>query len=88
MPQEKCDLNFTSNDDTQAHFQLTQRELQVLQYVTRGYTAKKIARQLDISFRTVEKHTLNIKTKLGCLSKGELIEESIRRGLLSMLFER
>lgn len=53
---------------------LTQRETDTTQHLMRGLTAKGIARVLNISSRTAEKHIDNIKAKLGVRSKSELIQ--------------
>lgn len=42
---------------------LTTREQQVLQHIAAGQSNKQIARDLDLSVRTVETHRLNIKRK-------------------------
>ena len=52
---------------------LSQRELQCLKLTLKGYTSKKIAQQLGISFRTVEEYLLNVRIKSGAGSKAELI---------------
>ncbi len=57
--------------------QLTQREMQCLQYTVKGFTAKEIAQQLGISFRTVEEYLTNIRIKAGANSKSELIKMTI-----------
>lgn len=53
--------------------QLTRRESDIVTQVKKGYTSKKIANQLDISNRTVEHHIENIKKKLNCIFKNDLI---------------
>jgi DNA-binding CsgD family transcriptional regulator len=53
---------------------LTQREVQCLKHVANGMTAKKIARILGISYRTVEVHIANIKSKLNCNNKSQIAE--------------
>lgn len=65
---------------------LTQRELDVLKYVIQGYTAKKIAIVLALSYRTVEAYIVTLKLKLRCATKGELIEVSIKTGLYKYFF--
>lgn len=64
---------------------LTKRETEVLRYVILGYTAKRVAIILNISYRTVETYIENIKFKLRCNSKGEIIEKAIKTGLLNLL---
>lgn len=54
--------------------QLTKREMDCLHYTVKGFTAKRIARALNISFRTVEEYLTNIRIKLGAASKAQLIE--------------
>jgi len=48
--------------------------MQCLQLTVKGYTAKKIAQQLGISYRTVEEYLNNIRIKAGANSKSALIE--------------
>lgn len=52
---------------------LPPREKQCLQLVCKGYTAKMIAKELDISFRTVECYLDTLKKRLGAQSRSELI---------------
>jgi len=48
-----------------AKFQdLTKRELQILEYVNRGYSTRKVADDLHISYETVRSHLKNIYQKL------------------------
>lgn len=53
---------------------LTQREKSVLYYVSKGYSAAETAAYLCLSKRTVEHYLENIKNKLNCFSKAELIQ--------------
>ncbi len=57
---------------------LTQREMQCLQLTIKGFTAKKIAKELGLSFRTIEEYMTNIRVKAGVNSKSELIEMVIQ----------
>jgi DNA-binding NarL/FixJ family response regulator len=52
---------------------LTSRELQCAYYLLEGMTAKGIASQLNISHRTIEAHIDNIKHKLSCKNKIQLV---------------
>lgn len=56
-----------------SQYALTKRESECLQYVSKYFSAKEIALKLGISHRTVEKHIDNIKMKLNCDKKSELI---------------
>jgi len=67
------------------NIKLTKRELEVLKYVVLGYTAKKIGKVLNISYRTVESYMNIIKTKLNCDTKGEMVGMVIKSGLIFKL---
>jgi DNA-binding NarL/FixJ family response regulator len=58
--------------------QLTVREQQVLRHIANGQSNKQIARELDLSVRTVETHRLNIKRKLGIEGQAELIRYAVQ----------
>lgn len=58
--------------------QLTVREQEVLRHIAAGQSNKQIARDLDLSVRTVETHRLNIKRKLGIEGQAELIKFAVQ----------
>ncbi|MEM6666336.1 MAG: response regulator transcription factor [Pseudomonadota bacterium] len=62
-------------------FGLTQREMEILRYLSEGFSNKEVARRLELSVRTVETHRLNIrkKTKAGTLS--DLVRIAKKLGL-------
>lgn len=55
---------------------LTHRESQVLLLVSKGLFAIQIAEYLQLSKRTVEHYIENVKNKLNCYSKAELIQKA------------
>jgi len=57
---------------------LTTREQEVLRHIANGESNKQIARELDLSVRTVETHRLNIKRKLGIEGQAELIKYAVQ----------
>ena len=59
---------------------LSQRQSECLHYLCRGATAKIIAQQLHISYRTVEAHVASIKTRFNCQNRYEMIEKAIQLG--------
>ncbi|EKO3467083.1 response regulator transcription factor [Vibrio fluvialis] len=61
---------------------LSRREEAVLKMVAQGYSSKKIASLLNISYRTVETHRQNIKHKLDIHSTAELAQYAIQHGML------
>lgn len=64
---------------------LSQRELECLFFLIRGKTTKSIAKYLNLSPRTVESYIEQIKFKLGCVKKEELIEMAIYKGYMNIL---
>ncbi|WP_338758675.1 response regulator transcription factor [Massilia sp. METH4] len=58
--------------------ELTAREQEVLRHIANGESNKQIARELDLSVRTVETHRLNIKRKLGIEGQAELIKFAVQ----------
>lgn len=61
---------------------LSRRELEVLQYLTRGMSKKEIARTMHISENTVHRHTTSLMTKLDIHDRVELARFAIREGLV------
>ncbi|MGE3919567.1 MAG: helix-turn-helix transcriptional regulator [Gammaproteobacteria bacterium] len=66
---------------------ITKREMDVLKQLLLGNTAKMIARELNISFRTVEGYIFSLKLKLGCHSKNHLIKLCVQLGLFKHFFQ-
>ena len=60
---------------------LTQRERQVMQGLVSGQSNKVIAREYDISPRTVEVYRANVMTKMQAGSLSELVRFAIRAGV-------
>ena len=66
-------------------YQLTEREVNVLQRLVEGDSYKLIAAHYDISISTVQKHIVHIYQKLHVNSKGEAITKALRDKLVSLL---
>jgi DNA-binding NarL/FixJ family response regulator len=64
------------------HDPLTPRELEILKLIAEAWTSDRIALELDISRRTVDRHRENILAKLGMRDRVELTRYAIRRGLV------
>lgn len=60
---------------------LSTREADCLYYLTRGMTAREISAELQLSRRTVESYIDNLKAKLNCRKKSELVRMAIQSGL-------
>jgi two-component system response regulator FixJ len=61
---------------------LTQRERQVMQGLVSGQSNKVIAREYDISPRTVEVYRANVMTKMQASHLSELVRFAIRAGMI------
>lgn len=74
-------------DDQDSHIhieELSAREQEVLAVAARGLKNKEIARELDISPRTVQVHLANIFSKLGVGSRTEATAYAIRCGWIDV----
>lgn len=72
-----CDLNTLLSQRKIEDVYITQQQIKCLKFALKGMTAKKIAAQLGISFRTVEHHFEILKHKLKVKSKPELLEKVV-----------
>lgn len=61
---------------------LSSREQVVLTHIANGYSSKEVARKLNISFRTVEAHRRNIKTKLNTETLADMVRYALQHGLI------
>lgn len=63
---------------------LTRRESEILEYVTLGLSAKEVARHIDISPRTVERHVENVRLKLRARNRTHMVACAVQAGLLKV----
>lgn len=63
---------------------LSQRQLQVLQYLAEGLKQSEIARRIGISPRTVSAHINSIKARLGVRTTAQTIGRAAALGLVRM----
>ena len=66
----------------QSPVRLTRRQLQVLQCIVKGMTAKQIARQLGLHPNTTAMHIANLKKRLGAETLAQSVERAASMGLL------
>jgi DNA-binding NarL/FixJ family response regulator len=64
------------------HFDLTQREVEILNFLVEGMDNKAIAEKLFISVQTVRNHIRHIYEKLQVHSKSQAVVKAIREGLV------
>ena len=62
---------------------LSERELEVLQFVAQGLTNQEIASRLFLSLNTVKVHTRNIHGKLGVHSRTQAVARARTLGILA-----
>lgn len=60
---------------------LTARELQVLRLVAAGSTNKEIASALGVAVSTLERHLVNLYTKIGAGGRADVIAYALRHRL-------
>ena len=60
---------------------LTPREIEVLRLIAKGYTNGQVAKELNLSVRTVESHRANLMGKLELRSRVELVRYAMEHGL-------
>jgi two-component system, NarL family, response regulator LiaR len=63
---------------------LTEREVEILQAITKGMTNQQLADNLHISVRTVEAHKSNIMKKLKINSTAELVVYAIKHKIVKI----
>ncbi len=77
-------LAFEEADSEPSAPQLTERELEVITALARGRVNKQIARDLDISEKTVRNHISNIYKKLHVYDRTQAVLYAIREGLIDV----
>jgi two-component system response regulator NreC len=61
---------------------LSPREIEVLRLIVQGYTNHQVARELNISVRTVESHRANLMGKLNIRTRVELVRYARSSGIV------
>lgn len=70
------------------NIKLSARELECLFYLVRGKTSADIAECMRLSKRTVESYIDNIKIKMNCPTKADLIEKAIHNNFIDFIPEK
>ena len=66
----------------------TQRECQCAELVLEGHTAKRIARMLGLSNRTIEYYLHNMKQKLRCKTRLQLVSTLIQTDFIEKFIDK
>jgi DNA-binding NarL/FixJ family response regulator len=72
----------SAHDDPGRRWDLTLREIEVLECLHEGLRNADIASNLDISTRTVETHVSSIISKLGARTRTEAVRQAVLNGLI------
>jgi two-component system response regulator NreC len=62
---------------------LSNRELQVLRLVARGYSSRQIAKQILVGVKTVETYRSRFAQKLGLRTRSDVVRYAVQMGLLA-----
>lgn len=71
-----------AEEDSDADFWLTTREVQVLTWIATGLSAKEIAKKLNIAPRTVERHIDHIRLKTRTKNRSHMVAYALAKGLI------
>jgi two-component system response regulator DegU len=75
----------TSRSEAEAFISpLTPREIQILEYIAKGYLNKQIAAELGISEQTIKNHVTSILRKLNANARTEAVVVAIKQGLIKI----
>jgi DNA-binding NarL/FixJ family response regulator len=72
---------YDGKDDFLKQFDLTKRELEIIQFLKNNYTNQQIADSLFLSIYTIETHRKNIMQKLGLNNPAALMKFIIEKNL-------
>lgn len=67
---------------------LTEREIEILQFLAQGKTNQEIADELFLSERTVRTHVTNILSKLGLANRTQAVLYALREGIAYIQYTR
>jgi DNA-binding NarL/FixJ family response regulator len=63
---------------------LTNREVEILNYVAQGYANKQIASEINISEQTIKNHITSIMAKLNANARTQAVVIAVKKGLISL----
>jgi DNA-binding NarL/FixJ family response regulator len=63
---------------------LTEREIEIINLMAKGYANKQIAGHLNVSEQTIKNHITSILSKLDANARTEAVVKAIKRGLISI----
>ncbi len=72
----------STKENVETKHSLTSREIEIIELLCDGITAKEIATKLGVSSRTIDNHRYNILQKLGFHNTIELVKFAIKEGIV------
>jgi ATP/maltotriose-dependent transcriptional regulator MalT len=63
---------------------LSAREIEVLQLVSKGYSNKEIGKTLHISTATVKTHLIHVYNKLGVDDRTAAVTKALEKGIITL----
>jgi two-component system, NarL family, response regulator NreC len=83
LVQEALQKRSAEADSTRPANILSERELQVLKLVARGYTSAEIAKQIFLGVKTIETYRSRFAEKLGLRTRSDVVRFAVQMGLLT-----
>lgn len=81
VPPQALSLQVAAEEEPPAALALTERQLDVLRLITRGFANKEIAGQLRIAKDTVKQHAKAVYAALGIANRAQAARAAERRGI-------
>jgi len=75
-------LNKKTENDTKSKF--SPRELEVLNFICKGFTAEQIADELNLSYDTIKTHRSNLLSKTSCNNAPALVIYAIKNKIIEI----
>ena len=76
------DQNLKSAERRFKEDKITRREIEILKWLSEGYTNVEIGTRLGISYQTVDTHRKRLIDKLGVRNSVELVSKAVREGII------
>jgi DNA-binding CsgD family transcriptional regulator len=61
---------------------LSKKEIEILHFMSEGYSSKQIASKINLSINTINNHRKNMLCKMHCKTSSELMSYAIKHGLV------
>lgn len=77
-------IEIIADENQKAELELSEREMEIIDEITKGHSSSQIADNLHVSIHTVNSHRKNILKKLGLKSPTELIIYAVKQGWVDL----